>query len=1642
LAYLAQQANLATTNTSGKYYKLTTDIDLNGPTNAWTPIGSLSTAAFAGVFDGDNHSVSNIFINSVALNQGLFGYVVGSSSANPSAVVKNILIASGSVATTANYAAAIAARCQYAQIINCKSAIAVTGLAYTGGIVGRADGVSIIESCGNSGAIKSTASASAYTAGIVGAFMGLSTNSISDMSYVRNCFNTGAVNAASYSGGIVGNGNGNLTIDKCFNTATISVTSGAGGIIGYGYTNTSGVLNISNCYNTGAIKASTSVAATSCAGGIIGYVGSVNTRFFGTIVNCYNMGTISGYVKEPIAGQLYGATGGGTGTVTNSYFLSTSGTNVLANNGTSAEVGTLQGAASTLNNSQTPAVWSSDLSPNINGGYPVLMWQLSAKSKPSYQVTGITKGALSNSSVQLNWVAALTGSQTPDGYLVKVSDASVADPVDGVDPADMTTVTGGIANVKVTPYSLTTFTPFTNMLPGTMYNYKIYSYTNSGVDIAYNTTAAPSVNVATLPTEVKGVAVASTGTTTATVTWNLPTSYNASTQSTLVFVKANAAVTGGTPTQSPALYAANPAFASGTAFQNDAAAYCVYKGDGATVSITGLNTANKYSVLVYTVVDASNFDATNSYSVGANEAIYWTGAAGTDTNWSNAANWSGKVLPSSKDQVCILGGYTVTVSTNVGAIDKLRLGTTTDATQTKLVISATGSLSVNSTSLNQTQIALQGGAIENAGSLTVTTGAGSADGISFSNAAGTTVAASSYSGAGSLIINTESTGNQGACIHFQQKDANSSFSTNGTVSLCAASGMYAINLSDGNATLGGTGTINAGSNVPYGLLKINGLTASASLSVASGLTINSFSRSLSTSTGAVYLGTSYANKLINGGSLNIGGSSANGIYSEPLTSVVNEITNTGTLNISGSLSQAAIYIAGAGTTQITNSGTFISSGNGSAEGITVKSNVSTTTINNSGTMNFGENGSNSRSIALGDGKSVFNNSGSIVIGKGNISGTVGTAKAQFNNNTGGTVNFNSPWAAKTTKISDIQLGSTASLGFFAEKVRNKVPVNICYIGGSITFGSGSSVSSASYYSKSSAAIKAEIVKRGGTATTYNAGIGGTPSSYGAYRLGAQVLNRNPDLLIVEFAVNDANASVMDRINGIEGIVRQAIRQNPQMGILFLYTSMVSYQNSYFSQGNVTPSIDCFHKVALQYGIAEVMTGPAVQQGLDAGTFTLASFFPDGTHPSDIGHALYANALAPVVIQGLDQPMPAVEKNLNTMVGTGALEYARLDPITTLGSTQYWTPSDTQYNWYGVRIWKTDSLAAPISFVGKGESIKLHYNGKISVSWKHAGVVTTQVLTGVSGLPSPNSWTFPTLTNPDGDTITVQAVANTAAATHGEVWGLFSIQRPLTGNGRLAAPARISKVIPVVSETAVPASNLPIQKVLAAAAVTDSIGIANDLVFNNNGGTVAGSCGVITDSFVSGSGTLSPGGSGIGVLNLFANAPVATYLLTGTLALNASAKAVAGKDYDQIKLSTADATLDISGATLQLSAGYTPAVNDTLVLLTAVKSVVGKFSAQSIPQGWSLLYGVNYVKAVYGNLTGNSTTIGYENASVFGTQQAIVVKGCQGVELILLNAVGQVVKTITPLSNHEIIPCQKGIYIVKSSKLPTCKIVVN
>jgi hypothetical protein len=385
LAYLAIRVNNGWDANGGHvsnpnlHYKLMVDVNLNGSyTFQWTPIGywvsNTDYQCFGGHFDGNNHTVSGLHINSTADRVGFFGCVDG-------AVVENLTLTGDTVSTTGTTGQIAGALIGYATnviVINCNNknihvhseslSGGIIGFSYkqlnitncyntgnvfssssSGGIIGSNNGKANITNCYNTGNIIS----SSYSGGIIGYNSGATNNII-------NCYNTGNITSSyyiSHSGGIIGSNSGVTNkIINCYNTGNIISSTNSGGIIGEG-----GDMTITNCYNTGKITSSSNDSyIDSYIGGIIGKGGNM------TITNCYNTGKITSSSND--IGGIIGK--GGNMTITNCYYLNTCGGNNRYGKSMTAADMLAAEFVDKLNNGS--CAWIQDVTPYKNGGYPLL----------------------------------------------------------------------------------------------------------------------------------------------------------------------------------------------------------------------------------------------------------------------------------------------------------------------------------------------------------------------------------------------------------------------------------------------------------------------------------------------------------------------------------------------------------------------------------------------------------------------------------------------------------------------------------------------------------------------------------------------------------------------------------------------------------------------------------------------------------------------------------------------------------------------------------------------------------------------------------------------------------------------------------------------------------------------------------------------------------------------------------------------------------------------------------------------------------------------------------------------------------------------------------------------------------------------
>ncbi len=145
----------------------------------------------------------------------------------------------------------------------------------------------------------------------------------------------------------------------------------------------------------------------------------------------------------------------------------------------------------------------------------------------------------------------------------------------------------------------------------------------------------------------------------------------------------------------------------------------------------------------------------------------------------------------------------------------------------------------------------------------------------------------------------------------------------------------------------------------------------------------------------------------------------------------------------------------------------------------------------------------------------------------------------------------------------------------------------------------------------------------------NAGVSGTGTELAACRVGTQILQYNPDLVFVEFAVNGGSNQAM------EGIVRQIKKHNPLTDICFIYT-IAGEQYKQYAKDDVPGRIQAFDKVAAYYNIPCIHMGlyPSLLEAqgklIWKSSVDVADkivFSKDGTHPATAGGNLYAQAIA-------------------------------------------------------------------------------------------------------------------------------------------------------------------------------------------------------------------------------------------------------------------------------------------------------------------------------------------------------------------------------------------------------------------------------
>ena len=215
---------------------------------SWEPIGN-TTNKYMGTFDGNNKTITNLYINANQEYSGLFGYTFIST-------IKNLTFVNANVTNTNSF----------------------TGILVGYGYGGTYQNIMTSTSCEVNGGD--------VTGGIAGKLAG----------NAYNCVNYATVQGKEQVGGLFSSYDSSTSITACANYGKVTASSQwVGGLVGYFNSGT-----IQDCANYGDVKGANRV------GGMAGFVSS------GKIQNVFSYGNVSATNSTQYIGMAFGSGSGAT----------------------------------------------------------------------------------------------------------------------------------------------------------------------------------------------------------------------------------------------------------------------------------------------------------------------------------------------------------------------------------------------------------------------------------------------------------------------------------------------------------------------------------------------------------------------------------------------------------------------------------------------------------------------------------------------------------------------------------------------------------------------------------------------------------------------------------------------------------------------------------------------------------------------------------------------------------------------------------------------------------------------------------------------------------------------------------------------------------------------------------------------------------------------------------------------------------------------------------------------------------------------------------------------------------------------------------------------------------------------------------
>ncbi len=232
----------------------------------------------------------------------------------------------------------------------------------------------------------------------------------------------------------------------------------------------------------------------------------------------------------------------------------------------------------------------------------------------------------------------------------------------------------------------------------------------------------------------------------------------------------------------------------------------------------------------------------------------------------------------------------------------------------------------------------------------------------------------------------------------------------------------------------------------------------------------------------------------------------------------------------------------------------------------------------------------------------------------------------------------------------------------------------------------------------------------------NAAIGGTGSDLATMRVEKEIINRECDLVFVEYAVNDWGFETEYRMKTREGLLRKLL-QKEQRDIVLVYT-YGQYMYPFMIKNQMPPSISEFEEIACHYNLSSVWMSLHALNQVKQGKLKFEEWLPDNLHPQYRGSLVYAESVITFLKKALigkpTNNKTPFGKKLPKSLNENNWQGLYLKPFSEIKRTGYWLVKRwNKLAFIDQTLWTT-AIGAKLSFGFEGRGLILGFDfGKAS-----------------------------------------------------------------------------------------------------------------------------------------------------------------------------------------------------------------------------------------------------------------------------------------------------------------------------------------